>query len=270
MSFLLAFSVVAMQRGRLLLAGTLMALSTIKPQVTVFAIFYFIIWSLYDWRRRGLFLIGLFSTLLVLSGASFAVWPHWTQSWTHTVLAYRHYSRPPLVTEVLTSSLGPQWASPATFILTAAAIIAAIVLAWRNRAAASSSYAFCITLSLLLAITTITILAGQAVYDHLILLPGILLLARSWRELCNAGTVPRILVPLGALVLFWPWISAFALIILRPLIAPAIFDSTPVFALPIRTAASLPFAVLALLAWALRVNPAGEMNQASAQAHSCA
>ncbi|PYX46877.1 MAG: hypothetical protein DMG79_15220, partial [Acidobacteria bacterium] len=73
---------------------------------------------------------------------------------------------------------------------------------------------------------------------------------------------PRILVPLGALVLFWPWISAFALIILRPLIAPAIFDSTPVFALPIRTAASLPFAVLALLAWLVRVNPARHQEAA--------
>jgi len=128
-----------------------------------------------------------------------------------------------------------------------------MILAWRNRAAAYGSFAFWITLTLLLAITTITILPGQAVYDHLILLPGILLLARYRGELHNAGLGPRTLLAVGALVLFWPWIAAFALIVLRPFLAPAYFNSTAFFSLPIRTAASLPFAVLALLAWTFRI-----------------
>jgi len=179
----------------------------------------------------------------------------------HTVLAYRTYTRPPLVTEVLTAPLGPRWSPPATFALTAASVLIAIVLAWRNRAAASNSFAFCLTLSLLLAITTVTILPGQAVYDHLILLPGILLLARHRGTLRDSGRVPRTLLLLGSLLLVWPWIAAFALILLRPLIlwdllSPARFVSTPIFSLPLRAAAPLPFAVLALLAWTLRVAPA--------------
>jgi hypothetical protein len=254
-AFLLAAALLALKRHRFLLAGILMAITTIKPQVTVLAIFYLLIWSLRDWRVRNRFCIGLFSTLILLVGASLAVLPHWIQSWTRTVLLYRHYTRPPLVAEVLTSPLGSRFAGPATFVLTAAAIIIAAVLAWRNRAAAFGSFAFWITFALLLSITTIFILPGQAIYDHLILLPGILLLARYRSELRDAGRVPRTLFAIGALVLFWPWIAAFALIVLRPWLRPEVFDSTAVFSLPIRTAASLPFAVLALLAWLLRVNP---------------
>jgi hypothetical protein len=255
-AFLLGSSLFALQRQRFLLAGILMALTTIKPQMTVLAIFYLLLWSAHGWRIRGRFWIGLFSTLTLLVGAALAALPHWIQSWTHTVLAYRHYTRPPLVTEVLTAPLGPRWAGPATFVLTAASIIIAVALAWRNRSAAYGSFAFWITLSLLLSITTITILPGQAVYDHLILLPGILLLVRYRNELLDAGRVPRILLSIGGLILFWPYLAALALILLRPVLAPATFDSTAIFALPIRTAASLPFAVLALLAFTMRVNPA--------------
>jgi hypothetical protein len=256
-AFLLAASLLALQGRRFLLAGTLMALTTIKPQVTVLAILYLLLWSVYDWRVRGRFCVGLFSTLTLLIGASLAVMPHWIQSWTHTILAYRHYTRPPLVTEVLTAPLGLRLSGPATFVLTAASIIVAAVLAWRNRAAAYGSFAFWTTLTLLLSITTITILPGQAVYDHLILLPGILLLTRYRSELRDAGPVPRALLAIGALVLFWPWIAAFALIVLRPwiTITPEVFSSTAFFSLPLRTAASLPFVVLALLAWLTRVNP---------------
>jgi hypothetical protein len=261
-AFFLAASLLALQRRRFLLAGILMALTTIKPQMTVLAIFYLLVWCAHEWRVRACFFMGFFSILLLLIGASLAVLPHWIQSWTHTVLAYHHYTRPPLVTEVLTSHLGPRWAGPATLILTAASIIVAVVLAWRSRAAPFDSFPFWITLTLLLSITTIIILPGQAIYDHLILLPGILLLVRYRSALHDAGPVPHTLLSIGGLVLFWPWIAAFTLILLRLWLAPGTFDSTAVFLLPLRTSASLPFATLALLAWTKRVNPARNQEAA--------
>jgi hypothetical protein len=63
-------------------------------------------------------------------------------------------------------------------------------------------------------------------------------------------------------VLFWPWISAAGLLIVHRWLMPNIFGSTAIFVLPIRTAASLPFAVLALLAWSWRLRLAS--NQAPA------
>ena len=90
-------------------------------------------------------------------------------------------------------------------------------------------------------------------YDDLILVPGILLLVRYRDELLSRGGVPRALALVGLGVLLWPWIAALGLIALRPLMPAATFDSTPVFSLPIRTAASLPFAVLALLALSWKI-----------------
>jgi hypothetical protein len=252
-AFLLAAAVVALQRGRFLLAGVLLGVSTIKPQVTGLAILFLLIWSLRGWRTRGRFAIGFLATTAALTGAALAVLPHWIQSWVHTVLAYRHYTRPPLVTEVITSSLCPRLAEPAALVLTAVSIVVALRLAWRSRDAAATSFQVCITLAILLAITTIMILPGQAVYDHLILLPGILLLTRYQNEIRSAGPAARLLLITGAIVLFWPWMAAFVLVALRPLLPPAAYDSMAFFSLPIRTAASLPFAVLALLAWTGRI-----------------
>jgi hypothetical protein len=111
------------------------------------------------------------------------------------------------------------------------------------------------TLSLLLVVTTIVLLPGQAVYDHLILLPGLLLMVRNRENLRAAGWIPRHLLALAGLVLFWPWIAATALITTQPFLSPSTFDSAAVLSLPIRTAASLPFALLAVLAWTWRITP---------------
>src|SRR5258708_1845592 len=142
---------------------------------------------------------------------------------------------------------------PATFLLIVAAMIFSVMLVWRNRASAATSLEFRLTLSILLTITTITLLSSQAVYDHLILLPGILLLLRHRREISAVGRVPRALMALGAIVLLWPWAAAMMLIALRPLLPATSFFNITVFTLPIRTAASLPFAVLALLVHATRI-----------------
>jgi hypothetical protein len=127
----------------------------------------------------------------------------------------------------------------------------AVLLAWRNRAAAADSPEFWLTLSLLLTITTIGLLPGQAVYDHVVLLPGIFLLA-SRKEPQYPSPVFRALLAIGIAVLLWPWVAALGMITLRPFLSPELFNSKAVFVLPLRTAAPFPFVVLGLLAMAFR------------------
>ena len=251
-TFLLAASLLALRRDRFILAGFLMALTTVKPQVTALTILYVLLWSLHDWRARGRWCIGFFATMALLVGASLAVLPHWIPSWLHTVLAYHHYTSPPVVTEVLTAHLGPRLSAPATTILTVASIVIAAVIAWRHRAAAVHTSGFWLTVGLLLCITTITILPGPAVYDHIILLPGILLVSRNHSDLSNASRAARLLLCIGAVVVFWPYVAAAVLIALHPWIAPEQFQSVLAVSLPFRAAGSLPFAVLALLVWTWR------------------
>ena len=251
--FLLAAATVGLREGKFLFAGFLMALATIKPQVVVLAVFYLLCWAIYEWRRRGRFIIGFFSTMFVLLGASLIILPRWIQSWLHNVVAYRNYTMPPLVVHVLTSSLGPHLIGPVTAVLTFGSLILAAALAWRHRAAEVNSLEFWFTMSLMLTITTIVVLPGQAVYDHLILIPVVLLLAHERGKLQSAALPSRILLWIGAGALFWPWISAFVLIALRPILPPAVFGSQTVFLVPLRTSASLPFVALALVAWAWRL-----------------
>ena len=250
-AFLLAGSILALQRGRLLLSGVLMAVTTIKPQVTLLAVLYLLVWSSHDWRKRRRFCVGLFTTILLLVGAALVVWPHWIRSWIHVVVAYHGYTKPPLVSEVLASPLGPRTAGPAALVMIAGLLTVAVLLAWRNRAAAADSPEFWLTLSLLLTITTIGLLPGQAVYDHVVLLPGIFLLA-SRKEPQYPSPVFRALLAIGIAVLLWPWVAALGMITLRPFLSPELFNSKAVFVLPLRTAAPFPFVVLGLLAMAFR------------------
>ena len=248
---LLAASILALQRGKLLLSGVLMALTTIKPQVTLLAILYLLFWSSRHWRSGSRFCAGFFSTLFVMVGAALAVWPHWIQSWTRVVLLYHGYNAPPLLTEFLAWPLGRRTAGSVSQVLIVGLLIVAAILAWRNRRAATDSLEFWFTLTLLLAITTIALLPGQALYDHVILLPGILLLASQWQQ-WSANWVLKTLLVIGVAMLVWPWIASLILIGLHLFLTHEQFYSKPIFSLPLRMTAVFPFVVLGVLTLAAR------------------
>ncbi len=118
------------------------------------------------------------------------------------------------------------------------------------RHASPTSTEFALTVSLLLAITAITLLPGHAVYDHVVLLPGILLIALSWQIFARSIPLLRVLLGVTAMAFFWQWILAPAVIATRPIVSPQF--ASAVLTLPIRTAASIPFGVLALLGLMMR------------------
>jgi lysylphosphatidylglycerol synthetase-like protein (DUF2156 family) len=141
-------------------------------------------------------------------------------------------------------------------------LIMAAILGWRNRPAEADSLDFWMTLSMLLAISAVAIMPGLAVYDHVVLLPGIFLLVSRWREFDAAGPVFRMLRTAGVIVILWPWLAAFALVVMSQFLSPERLYSTTLFAMPLRTAASLPFIVLALLALMWRRRMQLEKRQA--------
>ena len=253
-AFLLAGAFAALKHQRFLLAGFLLSLTTIKPQVAFLPTIYLVCWASHDLRRRKSFLTGLFSTVFLLLMASLVALPNWIPSWLRTVWAYRHYTTPPLVADVLTSLLPNAIAAAATLVLTLFIIVLGLILAWQNRGVDFGSHRFWLILSVLLSITTVVILPGQAVYDHLILIPALFLLWRHRDQLRNAGRIPRVLLAATEIIFLWPWIAAFGLAIAHPFGGRIILDSPMLLALPIRTAASLPFAVLALLVWTWRLS----------------
>jgi hypothetical protein len=249
--FLLAAAILALCRGKLLLSGSLMGLCTIKPQMGALVIMYLVCWSLGDLRARRRFLVGLLATLGALVTSALMVWPHWIESWMHILRAYRGYNPPPLLGQVLGGLFGQRLQQPLYLLCSALLFGGVLWLAWRTRHAAAGSMEFWLTLTLLMTITTVVILSGQAVYDHILLLPGILLLASRWSQ-WSANRVGKFLLTIGAVVLFWPWLAACGLLLLRPMMPHDLFFSKTVFLLPLYFAVGLPFVVLASLALAVR------------------
>ena len=247
--FFLASAALALRQNRLMLAGVLSSLTLIKPQMTLLAIAYLLLWSFSD-KRRARYWQGFLVVTVALLLGSLWIWPHWIGQWVAILLGYHRYATPPLLSVLLGDSL-QKYAAPAIAVVLLGFCAA---LAWRNRSANQDSTKFWFTLSLLLAVTSVVLLPGQAIYDHVILIPGILLVFRYRSQLLNAGRVSRALLLAGALILLWPGISALVLLTLRPWLSPRLFYSTTVLALPIRTATPLPFMVLALVGWTWRIS----------------
>jgi Glycosyltransferase family 87 len=243
----LAASLATLVDGKLFFSGSLLALTLIKPQMTALVVVYLLLWSAAQWRVRRGFVSGFLIVAALLGFSSLLVWPHWIAEWLHVVFGYRQYSTPPLVSYLLGSQMGSRLGP----FLIAALLVSAIALAWRMRDASPTSTEYALTISLLLAVTVITLLPGHAVYDHIVLLPGIVLIALSWRSFAVSSRLFRVVLGMTALAVFWQWIFAPLVIAMQPIISHPLFVST-VLTLPIRTAGSIPFGVLATLTLMMR------------------
>jgi hypothetical protein len=238
--FLVAASVAAMGKNRTWSAGCWLALATIKPQLIVLLVFYLLLWTLADWRGRRGFAYGFLGGTALLATSALLISPHWIFEWLHVLSGYRKYTYPPLARDL--------WGPHGGSALMAGLLVAALALAWRMRHVSAASGEFALTVSVLLAISVVTLLPSDAVYDHLLLLPGIVFLLRFWRRLVLVNRAFRILLALSIAALAWPGIAAMAVIgmrLVQPLAGWAIL-------LPVRTAASMPFVILAALGLAMR------------------
>jgi Glycosyltransferase family 87 len=238
--FLLAASIAAFVAKRSVLSGSLLALTLIKPQMMVLVAAFLLLQSCAHWQARWPFVAGFFVIAGLLMASSLTIWPRWIPEWLQAIHHYSHYSPAPLVVHVLGRSIGPlvgPW-------LVAGLLVGALVLAWRTRKAEPGSREFSLTICLLLTITVVALLFGQAVYDHVILLPAVMVVLDSAREFAHRPAY-RAILAVTALALFWPWIWAPVVIAARPFFASQFLRSPLV---PVRTAASLPFGLLALLA----------------------
>jgi len=243
--FLLAAAFAALTEERLFFAGSLFSITFMKPQMSAIAAIYLILWSVSDWRERRAFVFGLFSWSVLLLTASLIVWPHWITQWLHILSSYGSYSEPPLIIY----SLGPNLGQRLGPFLIASLLAAAAILMWKMRNVPASSPLFSLTVSLLLALTAITIIPGQAVHDQVVLLPGILFIAWTWRSSSSPSLALKVIIAASALALFWQWGVATVLIVLQHFISPERFFTNRVIMLPYSAAASVPLAVSATLAY---------------------
>jgi hypothetical protein len=236
-SALLAGCGAALVAGHLSLAGFLLALATVKPQLALPVAGWLLLWACSNWRRRQVFFWSFALTAAIFLAASEYILPGWFGQFRDAVAAYRQYTGG-------AGSLLDVLASPALGkILAAGAIVAVAATGWRVRHVDHDSVAFSTMLALVLCVTLV-IVPTFAAYNQVLLLPAVFLIAVSWQDLWGRNRLTRMACGLALLIVSWPWLASGGL-----LLASLFLPSSSVqraWAAPLYTSLGIPLVVLGL------------------------
>lgn len=239
-SSLIAGCVALLAAGHLLLAGVVLALATIKPQLALPLAAWLLLWSLTDWRHRQRFLWGFLATMAALLAAAQYLLPGWISRFREALVAYRDYTggARSVLDLLTTSALGR--------ILTALALLGLAVVCWRLRRAPADGDRFVLVTVLVLTVT-IVVIPTFAPYNQVLLLPAIFLLVRHWSALWGKNMALRLVAVLAVLAVAWPWLVALSLAVASLALPPASVQRA--WFVPFYTSNTIPVAVLALFSF---------------------
>ncbi len=197
-AFLVALATWCVTRQHYFMAGVLLALSTIKPQMVALCLVWFLVWSLGNWRKRWRLAVGFGIAFGILAGAGELLLPGWPRYFLEGLDAYRRYFP---TTSPLRLILG-NWMGGA---LSALIVIALLAAAWKSRKVEGNSAEFAQVLALFLIATTL-VLPLVTPYNQVLLLLPLLMLVRDWHSLPGWGRMGWIAL------LTWPWISSLVML----------------------------------------------------------
>jgi len=242
-SALLAGCGAALVAGHFSLAGFLLALATIKPQLALPLAGWLTLWAASDWRRRQSFIWSFALSMAIFLGASEYILPGWMREFRDAVAAYRQYTggAGSLLDVLTTPWLGK--------ILAAVAVLAVVVMGWKVRRASHDSAAFSSILALVLAVTLV-IVPSFAPYNQVLLLPAVFLITISWKDLWSRGSLTRVACGLGLLVVGWPWLASCGLMLASRFVSPSSLQKA--WTVPLYTSLGIPLVVLGLLSLCTR------------------
>ena len=226
--FLLALSVWCIARNRLAVAGIVLAIATVKPQMVVLPLAWFLLWGVGAWPRRWPLLAGFGITLTALGGLGELILPGWPRYFIEGLAAYRKYAQAP---SLLSMAAGEHVGITLSFIM----IAGLLALAWKNRKANADSPEFIRTLAAFLIGATL-VLPLLAPFNQVLLLLPTLMIIHDW------AILPRVGRSVFAFIVAWPWITAVVLL----LIHPSVESPSRVPLLPSAMSLVLPFVLLLL------------------------
>ncbi|MFZ0285432.1 MAG: glycosyltransferase 87 family protein [Terriglobales bacterium] len=205
----LAAAVAAIVSNKLILSGALLAMSTVKPDITLPVVLWLLVWAAVREERRRM-IWGFVGCMAILLGGAQAISPGWMGQFFTAVREYPRYGTDPSVLQALFPRLVAD-------LLSAALMVFLFVMCWRSRKAAADSDPFGWTLALVSAVTLVVI-PKLAAYNQLLLIPALLVLLR------HRGRATSFLsraFPKGAFACqIWQWSAAVVLSILSLLLTP--------------------------------------------------
>jgi len=234
---LLAASMAAIVKRQFTLAGALLAIASIKPQLVFLTALWLLVWISGNWReRQRLFWSGAASILVLLLGSE-CLLPGWIHKFQQATSAYYQYTGGGrFMLDVALSPLGGRLAS-------AVLVVILMVFLWRSRHDAETSASFQWSLAAVLA-TNLVLIPIFAPYNQVLLVPGVLLASKEVRRLWKANRLSRMLVALTAISIAWPWLAAVALAVAWLFVPAATVQRA--WALPMGTTLMIPVSLLAL------------------------
>jgi len=250
-AFLVALGAVLLARGHLFLAGIVLSVATIKPQLVLPLVLFLLLWTGSEWAQRKRLFWGFAMTMALLVGASEVVLPGWLSNFLTALRDYRRYAGADSVLDTLLSK-------PAGQVFSAVALAVILGLCWRFRRVPAQSREFQYLFAVVLIITLLVI-PKFSPYNQVLLLPAILLIAREGRELWDRGLPSRAACALAIIALGWPWVAALGLSIASIWLNPDQLESR--WAIPLYTSLATPIVLLipmgslVLRAWRNRVVP---------------
>lgn len=241
-------------KGRLFLAGGLLALATIKPQLAWPIVLWLVVWAVSAWgsRRRFVFGFGLMMVFLLM-GAE-VVLPGWQRMFLVAIGQYHRYTQNQ---SVLVWMFGVVFGR----ILEAIAVVTCAACVWRTRRAPAASAEFGRSTALVLALTVL-IVPMFAPYNQVLLVPTILFLVQ--RATTRETILPAIRLAgvVGLAVLIWPWIATLGLMAAYPWLTPDLRQR--VWPMPFYSNFMVPIFVFGLGLLTVWVNPAHGLRDGAA------
>ncbi len=201
-SFLLALGTWCIARNHLWAAGVALAVATIKPQMLIFVLTWFLLWAVSDWRKRWPLLAGFATTLCVLVGVGELILPGWLRYFIEGIEAYGSYFP---TTSTLRLALGNVAGGALSVLVT----VGLLAFAWRNRKEAGDSPRFSLTAAAFLIGTTL-VLPLMTPFNQVLLLLPLLIIVRDWDSL------PHFARLIFIASVSWPCIVSFALLLFPP------------------------------------------------------
>jgi hypothetical protein len=242
-SGLIAASLVLLAGGQLYVAGALLAIATIKPQLVLPLVAWLFLWAFSRWhmRQRLVWSFAAMMTLLFVGGQW--ILPGWIGKFWEALIAYHQYTGGfGSVLAVLTSA---NW----SVLLTGIILLGSGVMCWQVRREPADAPLFALASALVLAVTLVVV-PMTALYNQVLLFPAVFLLVRNRSWLFSGHIVIRAAAFIASVSVFWPWLIAVILAFASLVLPPATVQKA--WALPLWGCLAMPLVITALLAWVMK------------------
>jgi hypothetical protein len=159
-------------------SGCLLALTTVKPQMVVLLVPWLLAWSVADWRKRKGLVFGFGTVMILLLAGSELLLPGWISEWIAAIETSKSYRGVSMLETLDGHALG-LWASIVVLIW-----MAFILFKLQRAPTDSEDFAMAFSLVLLVQLLVSPLMAG---FNHLLIVPAVLLLAKHFMIKKKAG-----------------------------------------------------------------------------------